>query len=80
MIVPGYTIAVGREKGEGEKDQEGMLLAKTPRQKMAWLTLKKGGTSWPKMLVLGVERPFCYLTSVLSSLASFWSSLSNEWR
>lgn len=43
MIVPGYAFAVGREKGEVEKDQEGMSLAKTIGQRMAWLIEKLHG-------------------------------------
>ncbi|NWF54022.1 MAG: flavodoxin family protein [Syntrophaceae bacterium] len=40
MIIAGRVIGVGREKGEVEKDQEGMDLAKTLGQRTAWL-LKK---------------------------------------
>ncbi len=40
MIVPGYAFAMGRERGEVEKDQEGMQSAKLLGQRMAWL-LKK---------------------------------------
>jgi multimeric flavodoxin WrbA len=43
MILPGYAFAVGKEKGEVEKDQEGMLLAKTLGQRMAWLMKKVYG-------------------------------------
>jgi multimeric flavodoxin WrbA len=43
MIVPGYAFAVGREKGEVEKDQEGMWLVKTLGQRMAWLMKKLHG-------------------------------------
>ena len=43
MIVPGssyWNIAFGREKGEVEKDEEGILIMKTLGENMAWL-LKK---------------------------------------
>jgi multimeric flavodoxin WrbA len=40
MIVPGRGIGVGREKGEVERDEEGVQLTKTLGQRMAWL-LKK---------------------------------------
>jgi len=40
MIIPGYAFAVGKEKGEVEKDQEGILSAKTLGQRMAWLMKK----------------------------------------
>lgn len=43
MIVPGYAFAVGRDKGVVAKDQEGMLLAKTLGQRMAWLLKKLYG-------------------------------------
>ena len=40
MIVPGRGIAVGRDKGDVEKDEEGVQLVKGLGQRMAWL-LKK---------------------------------------
>jgi len=40
MIIVGRSIGVGREKGEVEKDEEGMQLVKTLGQRMGWL-LKK---------------------------------------
>ncbi len=43
IFIGGRAIALGREKGEVEKDQEGMLLAKTLGQRMAWLMKKLYG-------------------------------------
>jgi multimeric flavodoxin WrbA len=43
MIVAGRVIGVGRERGEVEKDEEGMQLAKTLGQRMAWLLKKIHG-------------------------------------
>jgi multimeric flavodoxin WrbA len=43
MIIAGRVIGVGREKGEVEKDQEGMELAKNLGQRMAWLLEKIHG-------------------------------------
>jgi len=43
MIIPGYAFAVGREKGEVEKDEEGMRLVGTLGQRMAWLLKKLHG-------------------------------------
>jgi hypothetical protein len=43
MIIPGslyWNIGVAREKGEAEKDEEGIQIMKTLGQNMAWL-LKK---------------------------------------
>jgi len=40
MIVPGRGIAVGRDKGDVEKDEEGVQLVKGLGQRVAWL-LKK---------------------------------------
>jgi multimeric flavodoxin WrbA len=40
MIIIGRGIGVGRDKGEVEKDEEGMLAVKALGQRMAWL-LKK---------------------------------------
>jgi multimeric flavodoxin WrbA len=43
MIIAGRVIGVGRERGEVEKDEEGMQLAKTLGQRMAWLLKKIHG-------------------------------------
>ena len=43
MIIVGRVIGVGREKGEVEKDEEGVQLAKTLGQRMAWLLKKING-------------------------------------
>jgi multimeric flavodoxin WrbA len=43
MVVAGRVIGVGRERGEVEKDEEGMQLAKTLGQRMAWLLKKISG-------------------------------------
>ncbi len=43
MIVPGYAFAVGKEKGDVERDEEGMQLTKTLGQRMAWLLKKLHG-------------------------------------
>lgn len=43
MFIAGRVIGVGREKGEVEKDREGMELAKTLGQRMAWLLKKIHG-------------------------------------
>jgi hypothetical protein len=40
MIIVGRGIAVGREKGEVEKDEEGMQAVKGLGQRMAWLLRK----------------------------------------
>jgi multimeric flavodoxin WrbA len=40
MIVPGHAIGVGREKGDVERDEEGIQLVRGLGQRMAWL-LKK---------------------------------------
>lgn len=37
MIVPGRGIAVGRDKGDVEKDEEGLQMVKGLGQRMAWL-------------------------------------------
>jgi len=37
IFIVGRAIGIGREKGEVEKDEEGMQLAKTLGQRMAWL-------------------------------------------
>jgi multimeric flavodoxin WrbA len=43
MVIVGRVIGVGRERGEVEKDEEGMQLAKTLGQRMAWLLKKIHG-------------------------------------
>ncbi len=43
MIVPGQSLAVGREKGEVEKDKEGMQAVKTLGKRTAWLLKKLYG-------------------------------------
>ena len=43
MIIVGRAIGVGRERGEVEKDEEGLQLAKTLGQRMAWLLKKIHG-------------------------------------
>lgn len=46
MIVPGssyWNVAIGREPGEVEKDEEGMQTIKTLGQNMAWLLKKVAG-------------------------------------
>ena len=43
MIIAGRVIGVGRERGEVEKDEEGMQLAKTLGERMAWLLKKIHG-------------------------------------
>jgi multimeric flavodoxin WrbA len=46
MIVPGssyWNIAIGREKGEVEKDAEGIQTMKTLGQNMAWVLKKIQG-------------------------------------
>jgi multimeric flavodoxin WrbA len=43
MVIAGRVIGVGRERGEVEKDEEGMQLAKTLGQRMAWLLKKISG-------------------------------------
>lgn len=40
MIVPGQGLAIGRDKGDVERDEEGMEAVKALGQRMAWL-LKK---------------------------------------
>ena len=40
MIIVGRSIGVGREKGEVEKDEEGMQAIKVLGQRMAWLLRK----------------------------------------
>ena len=46
MIIPGanyWNLAIGREKGEVYKDEEGLLTMKTLGQNMAWLIKKLSG-------------------------------------
>jgi multimeric flavodoxin WrbA len=43
IFIVGRAIGVGRDKGEVEKDEEGMQLAKTLGQRMAWLLKKLYG-------------------------------------
>ena len=43
IFLAGRAIAIGKEKGEVEKDEEGMQLAKTLGQRMAWLLKKLNG-------------------------------------
>jgi multimeric flavodoxin WrbA len=43
MIVPGQGLAVGRDKGEVEKDEEGMQAVKALGQRMTWLLKKLYG-------------------------------------
>jgi len=43
MVIPGYAFAIGRDKGEVEKDEEGMQLVKVVGQRMAWLLKKLYG-------------------------------------
>jgi len=43
IFIAGRALGVGREKGEVEKDEEGMQLAKTLGQRMAWLLKKLHG-------------------------------------
>jgi hypothetical protein len=40
MIIVGRGIGIGRNKGDVEKDEEGLQMVKTLGQRMAWL-LKK---------------------------------------
>jgi multimeric flavodoxin WrbA len=40
MIIVGRGIGIGRDKGDVEKDKEGLQMVKTLGQRMAWL-LKK---------------------------------------
>ncbi len=43
MIIPGQCLAVGRDKGEVEKDEEGMQAVKVLGQRVAWLLKKLRG-------------------------------------
>jgi multimeric flavodoxin WrbA len=40
MIIVGRAIGIGRDKGEVEKDEEGMNLVKSLGQRMGWLLRK----------------------------------------
>ena len=42
MIMVGRAIGMGRDKGDVEKDEEGLMLAKALGQRMAWLLKKLG--------------------------------------
>lgn len=37
MIIVGRAIGIGRDKGDVEKDEEGMLLAESLGKRMAWV-------------------------------------------
>jgi multimeric flavodoxin WrbA len=43
MIIAGRAIGIGRDKGDVEKDEEGLQLAKALGQRMAWLIKKLHG-------------------------------------
>ena len=43
IFIAGRALAIGREKGEVEKDEEGMQLTKALGQRMAWLMKKVYG-------------------------------------
>jgi multimeric flavodoxin WrbA len=43
MIIVGRAIGVGRDKGDVEKDEEGLMLANALGQRMAWLLKKVHG-------------------------------------
>jgi len=43
MIIVGRSIGIGKEKGEVEKDEEGMQLVKSLGQRMGWLLKKIHG-------------------------------------
>jgi multimeric flavodoxin WrbA len=40
MIIAGRALGVGRDKGDVEKDEEGLMLANALGQRMAWLMKK----------------------------------------
>jgi multimeric flavodoxin WrbA len=40
LIIAGRALSVAREKGEVEKDEEGVQAAKTLGQKIAWMVKK----------------------------------------
>jgi hypothetical protein len=40
IFIVGRAIGVGRDKGEVEKDEEGMQLVRSVGQRMAWLMQK----------------------------------------
>jgi hypothetical protein len=43
LIIAGRALSVARDKGEVEKDQEGILAAQTLGQRTAWLVKKLYG-------------------------------------
>jgi hypothetical protein len=43
MIIVGRAIGVGRDKGDVEKDEEGLMLVNALGQRMAWLLKKLYG-------------------------------------
>ncbi len=43
MIIAGRAIGMGRDKGDVEKDEEGLMLANTLGQRMSWLLKKLHG-------------------------------------
>ena len=43
MIIVGCVIGLGRDKGDVEKDEEGLMTASAPGQRMAWLLKKFHG-------------------------------------
>jgi len=43
MIIVGRGIGIGRNKGDVEKDEEGLQMVKTLGQRMAWLLKKLYG-------------------------------------
>jgi hypothetical protein len=40
LIIAGRALSVAREKGEVEKDEEGVQMAQTLGQKIAWIVKK----------------------------------------
>lgn len=42
MVIVGRGVGIGRDKGEVEKDEEGIQMVKTLGQRMAWLLKKVG--------------------------------------
>jgi hypothetical protein len=43
MIIVGRAIGVGRDKGDVQKDEEGLMLVNALGQRMAWLLKKLYG-------------------------------------
>jgi multimeric flavodoxin WrbA len=43
MIIPGQSLVIGKDKGDVEKDEEGMQNIKALGQRMAWLLKKLNG-------------------------------------